>query len=423
MLKRIIPALLIAALGLFARAALAQEKCDSAADFVVQAREQARPGLSREEIERVRGKLKSANSMCSASGDAWYYRYLYSRQLGDGKDADYALRQARLNNAEGLRRNYDPFAPVASAASSASGTPGASGAPGAPSIAAQEVKLPPVVREKWALVVGIGNFQYPGINPLKYTAKDAKDFAALLVNPDFGRFKPANVTLLANAEATTNRIRSEIERLSEVAKPEDLVVIYISTHGSPRELAKLDINYLITYDTKPDRLYSTSLPMIELMESASKLIDAQRVVVFLDTCFSGAATLSGIFANEAAAPAPAGSGAAGDGARAIGFSGSGVSTQMLSHGGKGAGRVIITASRPNESSWESRELQNGIFTYYLIQSIKQKGGMTPIGELFDNLRNQVSQRARAEKKVSQTPMMVPEQTRADIRIGVQPQAR
>lgn len=404
MSKRRLPAILIAALliaGFSALIVRAQERCDSAFDIVVQAREQARPEISREQTERIRSKLKTANSMCSSLSDAWYYRYLYSRRLGDRSDADYALRQAQLFNAEGLRHNDDPFAPV---------------------VAAKEVKLTPTVREKWALVVGIGQFQFPGIKPLKYTAKDAQDFAALLTNPSYGRFKKSNVTLLTDAEATTTRIKSEIEHLSEVAKPEDLVVIYLSTHGSPRDLTTLDVNYVVTYDTNPNRLYSTSLPMVTVVKDASKLILAQRMAIFLDTCFSGAATLAGAFPEEASSRSPGSSKGAADGGKAINFV-SGVSQKTLSQVGEGVGRVIITASQSNESSWESNELKNGIFTYYLIQALKRDGGLTPIGEVFNFLRDQVSQRVRTEKNQVQRPAMQPPETKIDIRIGIQPQSK
>jgi hypothetical protein len=373
--------------------------CDSAADIVVQAREQARADLHREQAERVFSKLKTATAMCSNSGDAWYYRHLYARFLRDVKDADYALRQAHLFSAEGLRRNLDPFASV---------TP------------AKEVKLSPVVREKWALVVGVGQYQYAGIRPLKYTAKDARDFASLLTNPNYGRFKSSNVTLLTNAEATTNRIKSEIERLGEVTGPEDLVVIYLSTHGSPRDLSSLDVNYIVTYDTNPDRLWTTSLPMVDVLKDAVRMIRAQRMAIFLDTCFSGAATLAGASLNEAAARQAATTGSAAEGGKALNFV-SGVSQQTLSQSTTGSGggvRVIITASQPNESSYESPKLQNGIFTYYLIEALKQKDGLLPINQVFTHLRDKVAQRVREEKNQIQRPMMEPPETQADIRLGI-----
>jgi uncharacterized caspase-like protein len=379
------------------------EKCDSAYDMVVQAREQARPDISKEQAEYFRSKLKTATSMCGSSGDAWYYRYLYSLRLEDKADADYALRQARRTNAEGLRRNDNPFAPV---------------------LAAKEVKLPPFVREKWALVVGVGQFQYPGVNPLKYTAKDARDFAALLTNPDYGRFKKANVTLLVDAEATTTRIKSEIEQLSEVARPEDLVVVYISTHGSPRDMAALDVNYIVTYDTNPKRLYATSLPMVEVTRDAKKMIPAERMVIILDTCFSGAAAMPGAFLEAgmtlASNSASDGSRDLSGGSRKISFSS--VSRDLIAGSGGGAGHVTISASQPAERSWESGELQNGVFTYYLIEALKQNAGMDPINKVFNSLQEQVSQRVRLEKKQQQRPMMEPRETNADIRIGVPPQS-
>jgi len=409
MSKRITQVVLIVAIfKLCTLDARAQERCDSAADMVVQAREQARPDITREEAARVGAKLKSATSMCSASGDAWYYRYLYSQRLGDQKDADYALTQARMFNAEGLRRRDNPFAPVLTAG------------------AAREVKLPPIVREKWALIVGIGNFQYPDIKSLKYTAKDARDFAALLTDPAYGRFRKGNVTLLTDAEATTTRIKSELEHLSEVAGPEDLVVIYISTHGSPREMHATEVNYIVTYDTNPKRIYTTSLPMVDVIRDAKKMIRAGRVAVFLDTCYSGAATLAGAVLGEGVARSPGNPGGNSSddtgNSRAIGFVG-GVSRDLLSRAGSGAGHVIISASQPDERSWESNELRNGIFTYYLIEALKQNDGMAPIGEVFNSLRDRVSQRVRAEKKAPQKPMMEPAETKADIRIGIPPQPR
>lgn len=408
MTSRVITALwLVTMLGVAGGRATAQDtRCNSAYDIVVQAREQARPDLSRAELDRIQGMLKQANTMCDSNGDAFYYRYLYSRQLylhsrrsSDKDDADYALRRAEKARAEGFRRKDDPFATVAQV---------------------EEVKLSPIVREKWALVVGVGKFQN-SIKPLQYTAKDAKDFDALLKDPKVGRFKPDHVRLLLDEQATAQRIQSEIEWLVKMAGPEDLVVIYLSSHGSARDDTKAEVNYIVTYDFDVDRLLTTSLPMVELLDKAAKLIDAQRVVVFLDTCYSGAATLAVGFtgggSSRAAGSEPRSNT---DGSREIAFAGLGVSRNLLSRVEQRAGRVVITASQPNERSWESKELGNGVFTYYLIQELK-KNSMTPIADVYRSLREQVAQRVRTEKKDSQVPMMAPDPLNADIRIGIPPQ--
>jgi hypothetical protein len=63
-------------------------------------------------------------------------------------------------------------------------------------------------------------------------------------------------------------------------------------------------------------------------------------------------------------------------------------------------------------------LQNGIFTYYLIEALKQKDGLLPINQVFTHLRDKVAQRVREEKNQIQRPMMEPPETQADIRLGI-----
>ena len=69
--------------------------------------------------------------------------------------------------------------------------------------------------------------------------------------------------------------------------------IFFAGHGAPEVdprgverdgLAK----YLIPSDADPDDLYSTALPMDEL-QTIFERIEAERVVAFLDACYSGAA--------------------------------------------------------------------------------------------------------------------------------------
>jgi hypothetical protein len=91
------------------------------------------------------------------------------------------------------------------------------------------------VRDKWALIVGISNFQDSKLN-LKYPAKDAKDFNDYLLKE--GHFAADHVKLLTNEQATRANILSELgdKWLPRVANPDDLVVIYISSHGSASDM-------------------------------------------------------------------------------------------------------------------------------------------------------------------------------------------
>ena len=81
-------------------------------------------------------------------------------------------------------------------------------------------------------------------------------------------------------------------------QPNDLVVIYVATHGTPRTTDTAGgANYLVTYDTEvynggnldEDALYATAYPMVELADAVSTRMKALRTAVFLDTCYSGGA--------------------------------------------------------------------------------------------------------------------------------------
>lgn len=384
----------------------AQQKCGQALDYVVQAREKARPGLSRSELETTNLTLKRAENMCPGKGDVYYCRYLYENQLGNKRLAEINLAKAREFDSELLNNGGDPFAAFSPE---------------------DRLKISPTVREKWALVIGISKFG-TGIAPLQFPGKDASDFAALLRDPSYGRFKNENVKLLTDAEATTSKIKEGLNWLARSADKDDLVVVFVSSHGSPRWLDTDGVSYVITYDTdarNADSLYGTALPMVELVDTVAGRIKAQRAVVLLDTCFSGqaASRVGRSTSASGAADSPRPTAVTGSGSKALVSEGAGVSTVMIDRMQYRVGRVLVTASQPNERSWESERLRNGYFTYYLIEALKQNGGRSSIEQAFAYLKAQVPSKVQADKSVSQTPMISFGNPKVDIVIGVDPQKR
>jgi uncharacterized caspase-like protein len=351
-------------------------------DIVAQVRERLNPEMGADEVKELLERLKIVTTKIDPTyGDAWYYRYLCEKMLGNREDAAYALRKAK---------QYGYSVPDDIIGESPTGP----------------ANLPPVVRDKWALVVGINQFNDRRINPLQYTAKDAKDFAAVLTSRDVGRFPPDHVRVLTNEQATTKAIKENLNWLARSAKEDDLVVIHLSSHGSPREMDTAGVSYVVTYDTDvstQDTLYATALPMVDLADAVRFRIKAQRVVIFLDTCFSGAAipgakVLVGVSQDSI-----------------------GVSPDKLNLIRQGVGRVVIASSQANERSWESDSLKNGYFTYYLIEGLKQNKGLISIEKLYEYVRDKVSQQVRKEKGASQTPVMSKSQYVGEIYIGVNPQ--
>src|SRR3989441_11130331 len=149
--------------------------------------------------------------------------------------------------------------------------------------------------ERWAVVIGVGAYESAGIPRLKYTVSDAEAIHQTLIGP--AGFKKENVLLLTDRserKPTLKNIKWALGTfLARSAKKDDTVLIFFAGHGAPeadpRGLERDGLaKYLIPSDADPDDLYSTAFPMDELQTIFGR-IEAERVVAFLDACYSGAA--------------------------------------------------------------------------------------------------------------------------------------
>jgi hypothetical protein len=293
-------------------------------------------------------------------------------------------------------------------------------APGGAKSAAAAPVVRSGIRRKWALAVGISRFQNPDIPSLAFPAKDAQDFGRFLSGPS-GKFSAGQVFTLTNEQATTAGIRTALARIAENDQADDLVVLFFSTHGTSPDMDKSNIGagYLLTHDADPARLYATSLGMDELARFVEQNFHARRVVVFLDTCFSGdtARIMRQSAGSKTIVPS------SGGGSGAAGPAGGGTVTRMA----QSAGRVVIASSSRQEQSWESRDLQNGFFTSAIIQALERgRGGMTVL-ELYSDITASIPKAVREYTKknkiaaggqdILQTPQIFPAAGVPEIVIG------
>jgi uncharacterized caspase-like protein len=375
----------------------AGESCFTAKDLIVQALEHLRADSPASDLEDADQLLRRAIDLCAESGDAWYYRSLVEAKLNHPPKAEYAMSQARLFPSEAFEQKLNPFN-LATPASRGFGPskPGSSQPPSVTPI------VPGPVQQKWALVIGISHFNDRGIHPLNYTIQDADAFATELQDPKIGNFPSDHVKKITDAEATTKNIKEQLNWIARSAQPNDLVVIYVATHGSPRSLDSVSgINYLITYDTEmnsdghfdEDAMYATALPMVELADSVATRMRALRTLVILDTCYSGGSV--GVppagAAQEKAAP----------------------SRQMLEQMSQGTGRMVLAASQSDEESLESAKLGHGYFTYFLLQALKSGEGLAPMTEVYGEVAKSVSQLA-SEGGQRQHPVLYQSSAQADF---------
>ena len=369
--------------------AQAQGRCGAGVDLVVQALEKMTATASNDQLADADQLLKRAAELCGELGDAWYYRSLVERKLGHAPLADFALRQAQKFPSDASTEQLNPFVlatPVVQPGSRAvagSGTPAAPGATGPP-------------EQRWALIAGIGSFADPNIQPLRYTTSDAQSFQDALEDPAIGNFPPDHVRTLLDDQATTKNIKMDLNWIARSAGPDDVVVVYVATHGSSRDVDTVGVNYVITHDTEigakidPDSLYATALPMVDIANAIATRVKAGRAAIFLDTCFSGNAAVQ-----NAKLIAP-------------GIKNAAPSKQMLDHIKQGSGRMVFAASGTEQESLESDTLKHGFFTYYLVQALRQEGGSTPLSKIFDYTQQHVSQTVATQFKqynLQQNPVM------------------
>jgi uncharacterized caspase-like protein len=272
------------------------------------------------------------------------------------------------------------------------------------------------VRNRYALVVGVGKFKN-GITPLQYSVRDATLFYRFLLEQ--AGFTKNNTYFLADQNATSSSIVKYLNGIRNTAQEDDLVVVYMSSHGTPPD--KFGGVYIVTYDTEVnprERVWHTAVAETALKDFVENL-RARRLVMVLDTCYSNGAyrAIPGFL--------PPGGKSLGVGGENEGY---GVSTaqgkrlfgakdivledqprQAVSSGKsidgsqESYGKVLISASSSGEKSWESDQLRNSVFTYYFVDGMKRYDGS--VKDAFDYSKPRTTQRVQQEKgaDITQTP--------------------
>ncbi len=222
-----------------------------------------------------------------------------------------------------------------------------------------------------------------------FAANDALAFADLLRDPSVGRF-PANQGFsLINANATTSAIKARLNTIATRAKPEDVVVVYVSTHGSARGDDLRGVSYLYTYDTNVtsrDQIFGSALAMVELSSIISTRCVAQRTLVILDTCHSGAGAPS-----------------------------SALSSQDFDRLREGAGRYILSSCEEGQLAYEDNG--HGLFTASLMTQLRARKGCVRVNDLYAAVKAEVSTKVAQTYKKEQRPVIAASENAAPIVLG------
>jgi caspase domain-containing protein len=243
---------------------------------------------------------------------------------------------------------------------------------------------------KFAAIIGVSHYQFhdAGLNDLQYADADARAVRDFLLQPEGGGFKASDIVYMENNGATSEAVRDALTRLLPKATANDLVFIYIASHGSPDPFEPRKLYFLMN-DTKVANMPTTGLGMFELQEVLDHLLKADRVVVFIDACHS-----AGIAGPKLVT------------GRQLQRIENNVFNLYASKLYRETGRAVLTSSDVNEISEEGANWGggHGVFTWALLEGLRgaadaNKDRVVTAGEIF----NYVSNKVRTETDYRQNP--------------------
>jgi uncharacterized caspase-like protein len=221
--------------------------------------------------------------------------------------------------------------------------------------------LAPLPGKTFALIVGISQYsKLPHALWLQYPDADATTFAQFLASPKGGAVPAGQIRVLTNAQATTTALRESFDTFLKAPGKDDTVYILVAGHGTVDAKGA----YILTYDSDPNDLTASALPMAELRALVEREVTTAGHVIFLaDVC--RAATI------------------AGQKTTALG----GVVEKI----GEAPGEMLgLMAARPKELSMEGPEFGggHGAFTWSVLQGLtgaadSDADGFVTAGELID----------------------------------------
>jgi len=205
----------------------------------------------------------------------------------------------------------------------------------------------PPVNQTRAVVVGISDYQDPGIPDLRFADRDAEAFANFLRSPAGGALDNDHLKVLTNQQATMGKVAAALDWLLDMCREGDRAIIYFSGHGDVERKIISQPGYLLCWDAPPQVYMSGGAFNLRDLEAIVSTLSTQnnvRAVVVADACHAGKLSGSGI---------------------------GGVQITGASLARQYANEVKILSCQPNEYSLEGEQWGGGrgVFSYHLLDGL------------------------------------------------------
>jgi tetratricopeptide (TPR) repeat protein len=231
----------------------------------------------------------------------------------------------------------------------------------------------------------------PSFPDLKYTTKDAMDFADLFKNQT-KLYHQSNINTLINEEATASKMKTELSRLrvqynnSDVSS-RDVIIIFISSHG-----IVLDSDYQLRIKGADYDAVDKKATTVSFKEMIDRLEEIKcKKIVFIDACHSGVLNPQLLASKSAAAQVEV--------------------TKALKVLRQQQNGWSIFSSSGDEVSWEHQDWQNGAFTEAIIEGLKygkadnNGNRIITTSELYNYIKVRVPEMNSSKGFPTQNPQM------------------
>ncbi len=267
--------------------------------------------------------------------------------------------------------------------------------------AARDAASPPVVKStrpesgaRWAVIIGISNYADQKIPGLNYCVDDAELLVERLAEQC--DYAPEKILLLTEHQ-TKPHLRPTSRNLKQVVKgwvnqsqEGDTVLVFFSGHGF---LDRQGRGFLATEDCDPSKLEETALRIEDLREILRQSKAKQKLLV-LDCCHAGAKK-GAVSEKIDSLERPS-------------------SEELGASFASAEGLITLASCRKQESSFEWKAVNHGIFTWFLANGIagmadSDKNGLVDSDELYQYTVDSVVLTARREFGGVQTPIRIGEE--------------
>lgn len=231
--------------------------------------------------------------------------------------------------------------------------------------------------QTYVLIIANEDYSRSGCEDVPFAVNDGKAFREYCIRT-LGCFDD-NIHYAENLTAGT--MSSSLSWINDLADANSdneqfRFIFYYAGHGLSDETTKSP--YLLPTDVDANNVTEYGLNLGSLLDQLGRL-PAKQVTVFLDACFSGL----------------------------------GPSGKMLVSGNRGVAirpkqaepkgnMLVFSATTDTQVAQPYPDKKHGLFTYFLLKGLKEKGGNVRLGDLVDYVTNKVKKNSVAKKYQSPT---------------------